>query len=104
MHLGLAVETLEVGDEMAMVGADGAAQGVVILKGGMKAEGKHGARLEARGDDAGVVLLALLVEAGIVFCIVLRDEDGEIACGEEENLISKETGETFKRGRAAVTS
>ena len=55
VHLGLAAEALHVGHEVALVGADRAAEGVVILKGGAEAEGQHGGVGKAPGDDAGVV-------------------------------------------------
>jgi hypothetical protein len=38
VHLCFAAETLDVGLEVALVGADGAAQGVVVLKGGSEAK------------------------------------------------------------------
>ena len=55
VHFGLAAQTLDVGHEVALVGTDGAAEGVVIVKGGAEAERKNGGLCEAAGDDAGVV-------------------------------------------------
>lgn len=40
VHLGLAAQPFDVGDELALVGADGAPQSVVICEDGAKAEGK----------------------------------------------------------------
>jgi len=42
VHLGLAAQTLDVGHEVTLIGADRAAQSVVVLKGGAEAERKDG--------------------------------------------------------------
>src|SRR5580658_52046 len=55
VHLRLATETLNIGQEMTLVGADGAAQGVVVLKRGAEAEGKNSGTVKAAGDHAGVI-------------------------------------------------
>ena len=62
VHLGLAAEPFDVGDEVALVGADGAAQTIVVGEGGVEAEGKHGGEFEAVRDDACVILGGLLIE------------------------------------------
>jgi hypothetical protein len=88
VHLGFAAETLDVGLKVALVGADGAAKGVVVLKGGAEAEGQNGGELEAVCNDAGVVFGSLLIKICAIFWSVFRDDDCEIAGREEECLIT----------------
>src|SRR5215469_18977653 len=77
VHLSLATETLDIGQEVTLVGPDGAAQGVVVLKGGPEAEWKNGGAVEAAGDHTGVVAGGRLGiradEAAGVLVEVLRD-------------------------------
>ncbi len=42
MHLGLAAKAVEISQEIALVGADGAAEGLIILIYGAEAEGENG--------------------------------------------------------------
>jgi prepilin-type processing-associated H-X9-DG protein len=42
MHLRLAAEAVDVGEEVPLVGADGAAQSLVVSEGGVEAEGQDG--------------------------------------------------------------
>ncbi len=42
MHLGLTPKAVEISQEVALVGADGAAEGLIILINGAKTEGKDG--------------------------------------------------------------
>ncbi len=105
VHFGFAAEALDVGEEVALVGADGAAEAVVIGEGGGEAEGQDGGELEAVGDDAGVVASGVLGvggHAGGVFGGVLRDNDGEVAGGKEEGLIAEEAGDSGEGHWAAV--
>ena len=104
MHLGLAAETLDVGLEVALVGADRAAQRVVVLEGGAEAEGQYGGELEAIGDDAGVILGGLLVHPGSVFRAVFGDDDRQIAGRKEESLITEQTRDPGQGHWAAVTA
>ncbi len=90
MHLGLAAETLYVGLEVALVGADGAAQGVVILKGGAEAKWQDSREFEAVSDDAGVVFCGLLVQpCGVLFAVFGYD-DSQIAGWKKKCLITEE--------------
>ena len=79
MHLGLAAKTFYVGLKMTLVGADGAAQGVVVLEGGTEAEGEDGGEFEAVSDDASVVFRGLLVQPCSVLLAVFGDDDSQIA-------------------------
>jgi hypothetical protein len=97
VHFSLAAETLHIGKEVALVGADRAAQSVVVLKGGAEPERKDGGTVEATGDHA-----SMITGSGLgfrtdhtcgVFLQMLRDNDGEIGCGKEEDLISEEAGD-----------
>ena len=67
MHLRLAAQPLHVVDEVPVVGADGAAQSVVVFKVGAEAEWEHGGVFEALRDHARMVTLRLLVHAGVIF-------------------------------------
>jgi len=102
VHLGFAAETLDVGLEVALVGADGTAQGVVVLKGGAEAEGQYGGEFEAVCDNAGVVFGDLLIKLGALFGCVLRDNDGKIAGWEEECLITEDARNSSEGHRTAM--
>ncbi len=107
MHLGLAAQALDVGQEVALVGADRAAQRVVILERGAEAERKNGGLVKAAGDHAGVVASGGLRlgagQAAGVFGQVLGDDNGEIGGWKEEDLIPKESGYLGQWHRAAMT-
>ncbi len=74
VHLGLAAKAIEVGEELALVGANGAAKGFVIREDSTEAEGQHGGHLEAVGNDFAVIDGRLLHQGfvGVVFA----DDDG----------------------------
>ncbi len=101
VHLGFATETVEVGQELALVGANGAAQGFVIGEHRAEAEGKHRGQFEAVGNDLGVVDGRFLDEG--LFGIVFADDDSQVTCGIEENLISCDARHGLKRYWFAVT-
>jgi hypothetical protein len=107
VHLRLAAETLHVGQEVTLVGADGTAHGVVVLKGGAKPERKDSGTVKAAGDDAGVISGSSLGfstgQACGVLVEMLRDDDGQIGCGKEEDLVSEEAGDPREGHRTAVT-
>jgi hypothetical protein len=42
MHLSLAAKPFHVGKEVTLVGADGAAETIIVREGGIEAEGKDG--------------------------------------------------------------
>jgi len=69
VHLGFAAEALEIGEELALVGADGAAEGLVIGIDGAETEREDGGHFEAVGDDLAVVDCGFLEEGlvGVVF-------------------------------------
>src|ERR1700694_648091 len=60
VHLCLAAQTLDIGQEVTLVGSDRTAQRVIILKRGTKTKRKYGVVLEAVSDNAGMVLGRLL--------------------------------------------
>jgi hypothetical protein len=69
MHFGLAVQTLQVALELALVGADGFSQAFVILKDSSKTEREDGRVFEAVSDNSGVIDACFLIHdfGGIVF-------------------------------------
>ena len=89
VHLGLSSQAFHVGEEVALVGANGPAEGIVVGEGGVEAEGKDGGVLEAVADDACVILRGLLVERFDLFRIVFRDNDRQFAGGEQERLVEQ---------------
>ena len=104
MHLRLAAQPLDVGLEVLLIGADGAAEGLIILKGRAEAEREDGGVAEAIGDDPGVVALRLLIHASNIFRKVLGDDDREIPCRKEKRLVVEESLYPLKRGWATVTT
>jgi hypothetical protein len=62
MHLGFAAQALYMRRVLALVGADGTAQGFVIGEDGAEAEGKNSREFEAVTDDARVIFGGLLIE------------------------------------------
>ena len=101
MHLGLAAQLVDVALELPLIGADGLAQGLVVVEDGAEPEGKHGGVLKAVGDDPGVVDAGFLVEG--FRGVVLADDDGEVAGGVEEDLVAADTEDGFQRDRFAMT-
>jgi hypothetical protein len=89
VHLGLAAELIDVAEELALVGADGLAQDVIVVEDGSEAEGKDGGVLEAVRDDTGVVNAGLLIES--FEGVVLTDDDGKVAGGVKKDLIAAYT-------------
>ena len=101
MHLGLAAQLVDVAEELALVGADGPAQALVVVEDGAKAEGQHGGVLKAIGDHPGMVHARFLVErfGGIVFA----DNHGQFAGGINKNLVAADSEERFHRNGFAMT-
>jgi hypothetical protein len=89
-----------VAEKLAVVGADGSAQALVVAEDGSEAEGEHGGVLKTIGDDAGVVNSGFLVEdfSGVVFA----DNDGKIAGGIKKNLVSTDSQDGFHGNRFAM--
>ena len=58
-----------------MIGAHGTAERIVILKMRTEAEGKDSGTAETLSNDARVIALRLLIHAGIIFRVVLGDND-----------------------------
>src|SRR5581483_3729760 len=95
VHLGFAAQTLDVRHEVSLIGADGAAQGVVIFKGGSEAERKDGGAVKATGHHASVIagcgLRIRTDQACAILGEVLGDNDGEVSGRKQKDLVSKET-------------
>jgi hypothetical protein len=107
MHLGLAAKALHVGKEVALIGTDGPAQRVVILKCSAEPEGQNRRAGKATGDDARMVSGCELSigtgEADGILGQVLGDNDGEIGRWKEKGLISEEARDAAQRHGAAMT-
>ena len=102
VHLGLAAELIDVAEELALVGADGLAQALVVVEDGSEAEGQHGGMLETVADDPGVIDAGFLVEG--LGRVVFADDDGEVAGGIKEDLIAAYSEDGFHRNRLTMTS
>lgn len=102
VHLGFSAKAFDVGLEVPLVGADGAPQGIVILKRGAEAEGQDSGVLKAVGDHACMVFGGLLIHALGVFGVVLRHDNGQITGREEEGLVAEESGDSGEWGGPAV--
>jgi len=100
VHFSLAAELVDVAEELALVGADGLAEAVIVSEDGAEAEGKHGGMLEAVCDDPSVVDAGFLVEG--FGWVVLADDNGEIAGWVEEDLVTADSEDGFHRNWLAV--
>jgi len=103
MHLCLALEALQVGNKVAMVGTDRPPQRVVIRKRSIETKWQERRLFKTVGDHASVILLALLIDACRIFLRVLRNQNGEVARRKEEYLISKEALYVLQRHRTTMT-
>jgi hypothetical protein len=108
VHLGLAAQTLDIRHKVALIGADGAAQGVIIFKRGREAERKNGRPVKAAGDHSSVIagcgLRFRADQATAILGEVLGDNNGEIRGRKQEYLVSKKAGYPRQRHRTAMTS
>src|ERR1035437_2890726 len=102
MHLRLAAQLVDVAEELALVGADGPAQALVVVEDGSEAEGQHRGVLETVGDHPRVVYAGFLVESfsGVVFA----DDDGELVGGINKNLVAADSENRLHRNGFAMTS
>jgi hypothetical protein len=107
VHLGLAAETFDVGQEVALIGADRAAQSVVVLKGSAETEGKNRGTVEAPGDHSSVIAGSGLGigadQTSGVLSKVFRDHNSKIGGRKEKYLISKESSDPSEGHWTAVT-
>ena len=90
VHLGLAAQTLDISLEVSLIGADRAAQRVVVLKRGAETKWQNSGKFEAVRNHAGVVSGRLLIQPGAVFGRVLGDDDSKIAGRKEKRLITED--------------
>src|SRR5260370_11310874 len=102
MHLRLAAQTLDISLKVALVRSNGPAQRVVVLKRSAKAEGKYGRKLKTVCNNAGVIFSRLLIHPCTVFRAVFGDDDGQIAGGKKERLITQHTRNPRQKHSAAV--
>ena len=96
MHLSFTAETLDIGLEMTLIGADRAPQGVVVLKSGAEPERQDRGEFEAVCDNASVVFGGLLIKLFTIFGGMLGDDDGEITSWEEECLMTGDARNSCK--------
>ena len=101
VHFGLAAQFLNVGKELALIGADGLAQAFIVVKDSTETEGQYRGMLEAVSDDPGVIDARLLCECFLL--VVLADDNGEVAGGIEENLVTTYAENGFQRNGFAMT-
>ena len=101
VHLGLAAQLVDVALELALVGANGLAQALVVVEDGSKAERQDGGVLKTVGDDPGVIDAGLLVQgfSGVVFA----DDDGQVTGGIKKNLVAADSEDRFQRNGFAMT-
>jgi hypothetical protein len=94
VHLCLSMQALEISLELALVGANGFTKSFIVLKDGSETERKDGGVFEAVSDDPGVIDAGLLIES--FGGIVLADDDCQITCGVEEDLVATDSKYGFK--------
>jgi hypothetical protein len=108
VHLSLAAKPLDIGQEVTLIGADRAAQSVVVLKRCAEPEWKYSGAVKAAGDHASVVTGSRLSfragETAGILGQVLGDDDSKIGGGKEKGLISEEAGDPGERHRTTMTS
>ena len=101
MHLGLATQFIDMALELALIGANGLAQALIIAKYGSKPEWKHRGVLETIGDDAGVIHAGFLIES--VSWVVFADDNSQFAGGIKKYLVSAYSEDRNHRDRLAMT-
>jgi hypothetical protein len=101
VHLCFAAEFVDVGEKLALIGANGAAEGFVVIEDRAETERKNGGMLEAIGNHAGVIDTGLLAERfrGVVFA----DDDSQIACRVEKDLITANAKNRLERNGLTMT-
>ena len=107
VHFRLAAQALDICHKVALVGADGSTQGVIIFKRGAEAERKNRRPVKAARDHSSVIASCSLRfradQASTVLGEVLRDDDGEIRGRKQEYLVSKKAGNPRQWHRTAMT-
>jgi hypothetical protein len=94
VHLGLAVKPFDIALKLALIGTNGLAETLIVLKDGSEAEGKNGRVLKAVGDNSGVIDSRLLIQCFIG--VVLAHNNGQVAGGVKENLIATDSKYGFE--------
>jgi len=94
VHLGFAMETLKITLKLALVGADGLAQALIILKDRPKTERKDCGVLETIRDNTGVVYAGLLIKG--FGRVMFADNDCKVTGGVEEDLVATDSKYGFK--------
>ena len=94
VHLGLAVKAFEIALELALIGTDGFAETLVVLKYGSKTEREDGGLFEAVGDNSCVIDTGFLIH-GICW-VMFADDDCQVTGGVEKDLIATNSKYGFK--------
>ncbi len=94
VHLGLAVKTFQVALKLTLIGANGFAKALIVLKYGSESERQDGGMFEAIGDYPCVIDPGLLIEG--FFWVLFADYDGEVTGGVEEDLITTDSKYGFQ--------
>src|ERR1700722_6574511 len=101
VHLRFAAQLVDVSLELALVGADGLAEALIVVEHGAEAEGKHGGMLEAVGDDSCVVPARLLIEG--FRRVMFTDNNGKVAGGVKKYLIATYSDDGLHRNWFTMT-
>jgi len=101
VHFGLAAQLVDIAQKLALVGADGFSQTLIVVEDRSKPERQHRGVLETIGDYPGVVHARFLIE--IFRWVMFADDDGEVAGGVKKYLISANAEDSFHWNGFAMT-
>lgn len=101
VHLRFAAELVDVPEELSLIGADGFAKGLVVVKDGAETEGKNRGMTITVRNNAGVVHAGFLVKGRLR--IVLAYNHRKITCRVKKNLIATDSKDRFHRNRFTMT-
>ena len=94
MHLSFAAQPFDIREKMALIGTNGAAKTIIVRKGRVEAERKHGGKFKAVCNYPGVVLGDLLVGSGCVLGAMLRNDDRKVTSGKKKGLIAEKPSDS----------
>jgi hypothetical protein len=101
VHFRFASQLVNIAQELALIGADGLAEALVVAKDSTEAKWEHGGMLKAVGDNPGMIHAGFLVKG---FCgVMFAYNDSEVACWVEEDLVAAHSEGRFHRNRFAMT-
>ena len=101
VHLGLSAKLIDIPEELPLIGANGFAEGFVVVKDGPETEGKNCGVTETIRNHSRMIYAGLLVERCL--WIVLAYHHRKIACWVKENLIATDSKDRFHCNRFTVT-